>query len=161
MNWLDILLLVLLAVPTIGGLFRGLVKSALALVGIILGVFLAGQFYDTVGGWLGFISSTDAANVVGFLIVFLVTIIVANLLGNLLKNVLSMTLLGWVDRLGGAVFGFLLGAVFLSAILATWAKFFGSDAITESFIASALLDKFPLIMGLLPEEFDAVRDFFN
>lgn len=161
MNWLDILLLVLLAVPAISGLFRGLVKSALALVGIILGVFLAGQFYDTVAGWLGFISNADVANVVGFFIVFLVVIIIANILGNLLKNVLSMTLLGWVDRLGGAVFGFLLGAIALSTILALWVKFFGSDAIAESFLASALLDKFPLVLGLLPDEFEAIRDFFN
>ena len=34
-------------------------------------------------------------------------------------------MLGWVNRLGGAVFGLLLGAITCGALLAAWVKFFG------------------------------------
>jgi membrane protein required for colicin V production len=70
-------------------------------------------------------------------------------------------MLGWVNTAGGAVFGFFIGMIFLGAILATWEKFFGPDMLVNSFIAGFLLDKFPLVLGLLPQEFDVVRDFFN
>jgi membrane protein required for colicin V production len=39
--------------------------------------------------------------------------------------------------------------------------FFGTDLVTESFLAGVLLDKFPLVLALLPSEFDTVRDFFQ
>jgi len=65
----DIVILVAIAVPAFQGLRKGLIGSLLSLVGIILGIFLAGQFYDTVGSWLGFIDNPDIANVAGFVII--------------------------------------------------------------------------------------------
>jgi uncharacterized membrane protein required for colicin V production len=70
-------------------------------------------------------------------------------------------MLGWVDNFGGAAFGFLSGFLFLGAIMATWVKFFGSDLVTGSFLARVMLDYFPLVLGLLPGEFDAIKDFFQ
>jgi membrane protein required for colicin V production len=49
----------------------------------------------------------------------------------------------------------------LGALLAIWVQFFGSGLVTESFLAGVLLNKFPLVLALLPSEFDAVRDFFQ
>jgi len=70
-------------------------------------------------------------------------------------------MLGWVNHLGGAVFGLVLGAIFCGALLATWVKFLGATgAITESNLAFILVDFFPVVLALLPEEFDAVRSFF-
>jgi membrane protein required for colicin V production len=45
MNWLDIVILVVLAVATLSGLIIGLVSAALSLAGIIVGVMLAGRYY--------------------------------------------------------------------------------------------------------------------
>ena len=79
-----------------------------------------------------------------------------------LKKVAETILLGWVNRLGGAVLGLILGAIFCGALLAMWVKFQGiGDTILDSALASFLLDKFPIVMGLLPSEFDSVRDFFR
>jgi hypothetical protein len=55
-----------------------------------------------------------------------------------------------------------LGAILCGALLATWVKFLGvTGAITESNLASILVDFFPLVLALLPDEFDAVRPFFQ
>jgi membrane protein required for colicin V production len=54
-----------------------------------------------------------------------------------------------------------MGAIFMGALLATIVKFFGSSLIVDSFLASILLDKFPLVLGFLPGEFDMIRDFFQ
>jgi hypothetical protein len=49
----------------------------------------------------------------------------------------------------------------LSAILATWVKFFGNEMPTEAFLGRVMLDYFPLILGLLPGEFgETIRSFF-
>jgi membrane protein required for colicin V production len=89
-------------------------------------------------------------------------LVIAALIAAFLKKVAETILLGWVNRLGGAVLGLILGALFCGAILAMWVKFLGiSDMLQNSALASFLLDKFPFVMGLLPSEFDSVRDFFR
>ena len=161
MNWLDIVILVPIAINAFVGFGKGLIKMVFTLIGVILGVVLAGQFYDTVGSWFGFFGNEDIANILGFILILGVVMVIAEILARLVRGIVTVTLLGWVDRLGGAVLGAFIGVIFISAGLAIWAKFFGSDAISESAIASFLLDKFPLILGLLPAEFDSIKDFFH
>jgi len=54
-----------------------------------------------------------------------------------------------------------MGTVLWGALLATWVKFFGTELVTESAVAAILLDRFPLILALLPGEFDMIRSFFQ
>ncbi len=160
MNILDIVLIVALVGSALAGLYIGIIKAALSLVGIIVGVFLAGQFYEPLAELLTFMPE-DVANIAAFVLILVGVIVVAGLVARLLKLALKMVLLGWVDKVGGAVVGFLTGAIIWSIILATWVQFFGSDLVTDSALAEVLLDKFPLVLALLPEEFDAIRDFFQ
>ena len=162
MNWLDIVILVLLVISAIGGFATGLIKTVFSLVGLIVGVVLAGHFYVGFSNYLTFIPGDNGPRVAAFIIIFLIVMIVAALLGILLTKIVSAIMLGWVNRLGGAVLGVILGAFFVAAILAVWVKFANpGDAITNSKIASVLLDKLPFILGLLPSEFDSVRQFFQ
>ena len=161
MNWLDIVIAVALVVPIFTGLKQGLIKAALSLAGLIVGVVLASNYYQALGDRLTFITNEDIANIAGFVIILVVVMIIANVAAALLKFTAKVAMLGWVDRLGGAVFGFLMGAIFMGALLAGIVKFFGSTLVTDSFLAEVLLDKFPLILGLLPSEFDGIRDFFQ
>jgi membrane protein required for colicin V production len=161
MNWLDIVIIVALVIPTVIGLKRGLIRSVLFLVGLIIGIILAGYLYKPLANLFTFISNENVANIIAFIIILLGVMVIAAVLSRLLKFLVSIVMLGWVDHLGGAVFGFLMGAVFWSVVLAIWVKFFGTGLVTNSFLAAFLLDKFPLILGLLPGEFDAVRNFFQ
>jgi len=162
MNWLDIVILVILAVTAFTGLKRGLIKSALSLVGLIIGVILAGRLYSLVAGLLPFIENESVANGVAFAIILIVVMIIASVLASLLKWVASAVMLGWANYLGGAVFGLLLGAITAGALLTMWVNFLGSaDSVIESAFAGFLLDGFPAVLALLPEEFNAIRDFFE
>jgi membrane protein required for colicin V production len=162
MHWLDIIFLVLLFIPTFIGLRKGLIKAVLSLVGLIVGVVLAGHFYKPVSNIFGFISNESVAHILAFILILALVLVAAFLLARLLKSVVSITMMGWVDNVGGAVLGFLFGFIFLSAILATWVKFFGSEMPTEAFLGRVMLDYFPLILGLLPGEFgDSIRSFFQ
>jgi len=163
MSWLDLVIVVVLAVGAFFGLRMGIIKAVLSLAGVIVGVVLAGQYYVALADALPFFSETSsAAKVVAFVIILIVVMAIAVVAARFLKWAASAMMLGWVNHLGGAVFGLMLGAIFCGALLAIWVKWLGAgDVITESMIAPVLLDKFPLILALLPDEFDAVRSFFQ
>ncbi len=161
MNWLDIVIIVALIIPIFLGLFVGFIKTVLSLAGMIVGVVLASNFYQGLAGMLTFISNRSIANIVAFIIILAAVILVATLVAIFLRAILRATKLGWLDRIAGAVLGFLTGAILISAILAGIVKFFGEGLVTESILAGVLLDKLPLVLGLLPGEFDVIRNFFR
>ena len=162
MNWLDIVILVLLAIPTVIGLKMGIIKMVLSIAGVIIGVLLAGRLYVPFAESLSFISDPGVAKIVAFAIILIGVMIVASVLASLLKKIVSIVLLGWVNRLGGAVFGFLVGAIFCGAILSVLGNFISeSTVVGDSFLARVLLDNFPLVLALLPDELDSVRSIFE
>ncbi len=162
MNWLDIVILVFVGIAVFLGLRIGLIKAALSLAGVIVGVILAGHFYVPLSEQLSFISQAGVAEAVAFGIILIGVMIIAGVLAALLKWATSAVMLGWVNHLGGAVFGFVLGAVLCGALLTLWVNFLDApDIIAESGISAILLDRFPAVLALLPEEFDAIRDFFQ
>jgi len=162
MNWLDIVIIVLIAIATLIGLRIGIIKAVLSFAGVIIGVILAGRYYLALSEQLTFIPQANLAKIVAFALILIGIMLIAGILAALLKWIVSAILLGWVNRLGGAVFGFVLGAIFCSALLAIWAKFLGAEGpVAESGLATLLLDQFPVVLALLPEEFDSVRSFFQ
>jgi membrane protein required for colicin V production len=162
MNWLDIVIIIVLAIQTFTGLSQGLIKALLGLVGLIVGIILAGRFYENLGSSLfSFISNPDVANAAAFIAILIVVWAVFSIVATILTKVVSAVFLGWVNRLGGAVFGFIMGAFFVGAALTVWAKFFGNDSLADSLLATFLLDKFPIVLGLLPSQFDSIKEFFQ
>jgi membrane protein required for colicin V production len=162
MNWLDIVIVVLIVVPVFLGLKAGIVKALFTVAGVIVGVVLAGRFSDSLAGIFSFISNPGAAKVVAFAIILLAVMIVAVVLAMLVKWALSAVLLGWVNRLGGAILGLILGFIFCGALLTMWVKFLGmSSPVEGSLLAGVLLNGFPVVLALLPSEFDSVRSFFH
>ena len=164
MNWLDIIIIIMLLIPTYIGFRRGLLGTVIPLVGIILAIILAGLFYDSIAGRLsGLLESQAQANIVGFIIIFILVLVTAMIIASLSRKFLSLLFLGWVDKLGGLLFGLLIGAVFTSVLLLTISKFFSSsveNTVADSALATFFLDKLPFVFYLLPSEFDAVRQFF-
>lgn len=164
MNWLDFLLIAVLAWFTLTSLTTGIIREILNLVGIVLGAVLAGRFYAPLAEVLPFVPQGDAAKISALLLIFLGTTLAAHLLAFLLHQVVSLLLLGWADHLGGALFGLVKGGLLCQLFLIVLARFpfAGLDhAISESRLASVLLGAFPILLAFLPKEFDTVRSFFS
>jgi len=162
MYWLDTVLIVVIVFSTFLGLRTGIIKSVLSLAGLIVGVILAGRYSGLLSNQLTFIPSEGMAKIAAFIIILIGVMVAAVVLASLLKWAASAMMLGWVNYLGGAILGLMLGAIFCSALLAIWVKWLGiSSAVTESIVATILLDKFPLILTLLPDEFESIRSFFQ
>ncbi|MFC1988876.1 CvpA family protein [Chloroflexota bacterium] len=162
MNWLDIVILVIVTSATFTGLRNGIIKAALSLAGLIVGVILAGRYYAVLAGRLTFTEQESVANAAAFAIIFIGVLIIASVAAAFLKWITSVTMLGWVNHLGGAVAGFILGAIFCGALITLWVNFMQApEIVRESSLAGVLLDRFPAVLALLPDEFDAIRSFFN
>jgi membrane protein required for colicin V production len=162
MNWLDLILIILGIISVIGGLKTGIVKSAIPLVGLIAGIFLALHFYKPFSEVLSFIPQNRVAQGVAFALIFIGVLLVTAGLTRLLSWAVSSVMLGWLDHVIGAIWGLLWGAIFITAILAAWVKLFGpAELITKSYIATMLLGRFPSLLAIIPDDFKAVRDFFS
>ena len=162
MNWLDIIIIILIVIPIVIGMKVGLIKALLSIAGVIIGVILAGRYYTVLAEHLTFISQDGIANIVAFAIILIVVMIIASVLAALVKFAISAVMLGWVNRLGWAIFGLVLGMIFCGALLTIWVKYLGiTGPLGESVLAAFLLDSFPLALALLPAEFDSVRSFFQ
>jgi uncharacterized membrane protein required for colicin V production len=147
MNWLDIVILVAVAIAAVIGLKMGLIKAVLLLAGIVVGVVLAGHFSGPLGERLTFISSEGVAKGVAFAVIMLAVLAAA---------AIAAALLTWAAKL------VMLGALFCGALLAMWVHFLGmAEVIAQSAIATILLDRLPVVLALLPAEFDGVRSFFH
>jgi membrane protein required for colicin V production len=162
-NSLDIVFVVVLAIATGIGVWKGIIRMALTLAGLILGIFLAGRFYVPFSERLTLISSPTGAKIAAFLIIFIGIMVLAALLARLLEKATSAVMLGWVNRLVGGIIGFLVGAFFLGAIIAVWVKYIGvSEAMKSSRVAPFLLYYFPRVLAILPGDFGSgLRSFFD
>lgn len=163
MNWLDWVLLIILAFSIISGLKEGLVKTVFGIAGMIVGVILAGRFYTLLAPRLTFIPQENLSKIAAFVIIAAAIILIANILGSIFKKVVSMLTLGWVDRLSGALLGLALGAISLGVSLALLTKFsvFGfENTISQSWLATLLLKTYPLVKNLLPMDFGDLGSFF-
>jgi membrane protein required for colicin V production len=162
MNWLDIVIVVVVIIAALAGLKVGIIKALLTVAGVVVGVILAGRLSPWLGERLTFISSTGAAKVTAFAIILIVVIIIFMVAAIFLNKVLSSMALGWVNRLGGAVLGLFLAGLFCGAVLTMWVKFLGAGGtIEDSVMAKFLLNGFPIVLGLLPADFDSVRSFLR
>ena len=75
MNWIDVILISILALTSILGVIKGLVKQVFGLLAGIIGLILALGFYSQVSWiYLRFVSNEVLANFLGFLTIFLVVL---------------------------------------------------------------------------------------
>lgn len=156
MNALDIAILVVGAVVAFAGWRIGIIRVVITVVGIVGGVWLAGRLYPTVATLLQtWIEGENLARVVAFVVVFAATLIAASVAAAVIKRILNLLLLGWVDRAAGMALGLVVGLGALAAFLAVLGAFpvGGMDTvIRESLLGQFLVEKYRLLMGLLPRD---------
>jgi len=162
MNWLDIVIIVVAVLLGAVGLRQGIIKTVFGIAGLIGGIVLAGRYYDELAAVL---SSSGATwvNIAAYAIILIATLIVVGVIGRLVAKLVHLVLLGWLDRLVGCILGVFIGSLLCAAILAIVVNYYpGTEAvISQSGLARFLMEGFPLLLALLPGEFDFIRDFFT
>ena len=164
MNWLDIAIVLVLAFFAFSAFQSGLIREVVTLVSAVVGVVVAGMFYDDLArDVLVFIDDGTARRVIGFLILLGSIYLAGQLIAVMLKQVAAILFLGWADRIGGSLFGFLKGLVVVEVLLilfVTFPKVGLDDAIDDSSLAAVFLDALPVLLFILPDEFERAVDAF-
>ena len=122
MNTFDIVVVAVVGGLTVLGLWKGLVKQLVALAGVVAGYMIAMRFYGPVSGFLtSFRPGT--AKVISFVIIFVACILCAHLLGYAAGKLLGISGLGFLNRVGGGLVGFVKGCVIVSLVVFIWIAF--------------------------------------
>lgn len=117
-GWVDIGMLAFLVLSVLIGLMRGVVFEVLSLIGWFVAWFFAlwltpvAQPYVTFGG-----PGTPLNQVIAFACVFLVVLLIWSIGARLVRALIRATPLSPVDRVLGAGFGVLRGAVVLLIVV--------------------------------------------
>lgn len=132
MNYLDIIIGIILILFAIVGLRNGIIREAFSLAAFIGGIYGAIKLSDMVGKWLGHIInvSPEWMAVISFILVFIALALLINWLGNMLANLIESISLGFIDKLGGVVFGIAKGFL-LVGVLILLLDFFGIKDVVD------------------------------
>jgi len=164
MNWLDVVIILLILSFTASAFSAGLIREVVTLVGVVVGVVVAGLLYDDLAtDVLVFIGDSDGALAISFLILLGAVFLLGQIGAYVLKRTASLLMLGWADRLGGAAFGLLKGLIIVEILLILFAAYpqLGLDgAIAGSELAPLFLDDAPVLLRLLPGRFEDRVDQF-
>ena len=107
MSWLDILILLPLLIGLVRGLMKGLIVEVSSIVAILLGFFGAKYWSATFASWLmqQFDWSETACIVVAYALLFAGIALGLNIVARLLSKLFQKIHLGGLNRLLGGIFG--------------------------------------------------------
>jgi membrane protein required for colicin V production len=141
------------------GFQTGLVKTLALLGGILLGIAVGSRYFSQSARIIeSFTDNDNVSNVIGFILIFLLVLLVFFICGSILKKTIKILMLGALDNIGGALFGFVLSIVFISSLLQMIDQFpfMGlNNTIKDSSIASFLVEDFDAVLqklNIFPEQ---------
>ncbi|WP_353855000.1 CvpA family protein [Bacillus sp. Bos-x628] len=172
---IDIIILFLLLMGTLVGLKRGFILQFIKLISFVVSILVASMLYQSLapqltwipsphfsGGQsqLAFISGnleTAYYNTIAFIILFILTKILLAIIGGLLTTIASIPVIKQVNKLLGAVLGFLETYLFVFILLFVTALL-PVDALQTMISKSVLAD---VIVGNTPYLSSLVKDLWT
>lgn len=118
-NYIDIILLIVWIIAVLEGLYKGLIKQVFGILALILACYVSYHFTgfaaDRIVEWFGW--NGEGLRIVAFIATFILVLIGVTLLGHLLDKLLKIVLLGWLNRLTGAIFGWIKWNILLVILI--------------------------------------------
>lgn len=106
-NYIDIILLIVWLIAIIEGIVKGLIKQIFGILALILACYCSYRFSGFAAEKLSlwFDWQGNGVTIVAFVVTFLVVLLGVSLLGHLLDRIARLALLGWLNKILGAIFG--------------------------------------------------------
>lgn len=151
---LDLTFAIIILVSTIAATTKGLVREIVSIVALLGGFMLAAIYYQVPGAWFASLMRSEAlAQLLGFLIIFVGCLLIGALVSFFINKFVKMASLEWVDRLLGAVFGFLRGWLICSIIVIGLVAFpVKEDLLARSILAPYVLAGARAAVLMVPKE---------
>jgi len=159
MNYYDVGAAIILLWSAWKGFSSGFVVSVLSLLGLLAGIYLALYFSGFARDFLADNFDMDGMylKTAAFALTFLGVVVGVHLVAKLLEKLLNAAALGPVNKLAGAVFGVLKGALVISVILMVLTTFASPAWMNGSVYHRSVVCKYtnkvaPWFIGLVKEE---------
>lgn len=163
LNLLDLALIVILAFTGIRGFARGLVDEVAGFAGVILGVYLASQFYiPFIQHLRGFIPNPSWQPIASWCIIFVGAIVGVAVVANSLRKIFQVTSTVFINQILGSGVGLAKG-IFVCAILLGLLEIFMPEAVflKQSLIAPYLNHIIAIIREQLPDLKEAQKQIME
>lgn len=169
---IDIVILFLLLMGTLVGLKRGFILQFIKLISFVVSILVASLFYQSLAPQLTWIPAPNFSggqaqlaffsgnletayyNTIAFIILFILTKILLAIIGGLLTTIASIPVIKQVNKLLGAVLGFLETYLFVFILLFV-AALLPVDALqtmmSKSMLADAIVSNTPYLSGLVKD----------
>ncbi len=172
MSIFDLSLILVLLGFTVNGLFKGLIRMIGAILAFILGIFFASRLYVPFYEWgSNYISGQEnILKIISFIILLLLISKLVELFFVFLEKLFKLTAFipgtKLINNILGAIFGFVLGSLFLGAIIYVFSRYLNfagliTNLIEASSIAQFLLSINSIILPLLPTSFKSIVPFVS
>jgi len=165
MNWLDFVLLFLVAGSIIASFRQGFSRELIGLVTMIVALFCGLWFYGSTGTFLlPYFSSKGLANFCGFVLVFVGVLIAGAIVGHLFSRLVKAAGLSMFDRILGAGFGAVRGLLLAVVVILAIVAFAPGPvdapprAVVHSRFAPYVIDTAHLFASMAPRE---LKDSFR
>ena len=157
MNWLDALLLVILALSVLASFRKGLSREVIGLVAVVLALICGIWLYGAAGSLvLPYLSSRAAANFAGFILVFFGVVLLGSIVSYVVGRFLRVTGLSILDHALGALFGVVRGTLVAVALIMGIMAFSPGDqpptSVVNSRLAPYVVDAARVIVSMAPHE---------
>lgn len=119
MNFLDIIIII----PILWGIYKGYRKGFIielaSLAALLLGVYAAIHFSDNFTSFLDRFLGLEKKyiDIIAFALTFIVVVIIVMFIAKLLDKIIKVVMLGFINRVVGAVFGIIKAVIILSFLI--------------------------------------------
>ncbi|MBC7232780.1 MAG: CvpA family protein [Chloroflexi bacterium] len=156
MNWIDAMIIVIVAVSTFSSLRAGFLRQASALIGFVVGVYAALGYHETVAPSLrAYIGDYTIAKIVAFVLILIAVWVISAFLATLASEFLKAIGLAWADHFLGMLMGLLIGLLVAISLLLLFAHLSIpgiSEALRQSTLAPFIFQWLPHLRQLLPSD---------
>jgi len=160
MNYIDIIIIAILAFSAIFGFTNGFVKETTGLAALVFGIwgaikfsaFTAQKLYDF------FDISGQFTGIAAFIITFVLIVVAIRLIGLIVDKLAKFMALGLLNRILGVAFGFFKSALFLSVLffilnaIDDKRSFLPKEKIEQSALYNSISDIIPTLFPTIGEK---------
>ena len=170
--FLDLLFVIILVLAIVKGYQRGLIVGIFSFVAVIIGLAAAIKLSAVVAGYIGdtIKVSNEWLPVISFAVVFILVVLLIRLGANMIQKTVEISMLGWVNRLGGILLYIAIYGMVYSVVLfyADQLKLLQPDTIEKSVTYSyvqpwgpKIINGFASVVPVFKGMFTELESFFD
>jgi membrane protein required for colicin V production len=170
--FLDLLFVIILVLAIVKGYQRGLIVGIFSFVAVIVGLAAAIKLSAVVAGYIGdtIKVSNEWLPVISFTVVFILVVLLIRLGANMIQKTVEISMLGWVNRLGGILLYIAIYGMVYSVVLfyAEQLKLLQPDTIEKSVTYSyvqpwgpKIINGFASVVPFFKGMFTELESFFD